>query len=197
MKPQLILALATAFISQPTATQAADIYVAGMRWTGIPAIWIDGQIDPGDERKFAAVVRRHQASVVYLTSPGGDIGAAIEIGRMVGAGKLDTFVGRGGNGCWSACTLIFLSGRRCIIQRNSYLGFHAANVPEGTEAMLAYLRELGLTLAQINYMIRTPQPEIQLAMEWHARALGFHYQEVPSLFGGWQSCRAKYCLAVP
>jgi hypothetical protein len=46
-------------------------------------------------------------------------------------------------------------------------------------------------------MIRTPQPEIQLAMEWHARALGFHYQEVPTWFGGWQTCQAKYCLAVP
>jgi hypothetical protein len=42
MKPYLILALATALIGQPTATQAADIYLAGMRWTGIPAVWIDG-----------------------------------------------------------------------------------------------------------------------------------------------------------
>jgi hypothetical protein len=68
---------------------------------------------------------------------------------------------------------------------------------EGTEMMVAYLREIGLTPPQINYMIRTPQPEIQLAMEWHARALGFHYQQVPSLFGSWQTCQAKYCLAVP
>ena len=81
------------------------------------------------------------------------------------AAGVDTFVDRGGDGCWSACTLIFLSGRRCIIQRNSYLGFHAANLPEGTGMMVTYLTELRLTPAQINYMIRTPQPEIQLAME--------------------------------
>ena len=24
------------------ATQAADIYRAGMRWTGLPAVWING-----------------------------------------------------------------------------------------------------------------------------------------------------------
>ena len=78
---------------------------------------------------------------------------------------LDTFVGRGSIGCWSACTLIWLSGRHAIIQRDSYLGFHAANVPEGTAMMVEFLAELGLTPAQINYMIRTPQPDIQLAME--------------------------------
>jgi hypothetical protein len=47
--------------------QAADIYVAGMRWTGIPAIW------------------KHQASVVYLISPGGSVDAAIEIGLRFSA----------------------------------------------------------------------------------------------------------------
>ncbi len=138
-----------------------------------------------------------QTSVVYLSSEGGSVVAAIAIGRMVRKLGLDTFVGRGGAGCWSACTLIWLSGRHAIIQRDSYLGFHAANAPEGTVMMVEYLAELGLTPAQINYMIRTPQPEIQLAMESHARALGFRWQQVPSWFGGWRSCQSKYCVAVP
>jgi hypothetical protein len=189
--------LVAAIVSQPGLAQAADIYVAGMRWTGIPAIWIQGRIVLGDERTFAAVAATHQASVVYLGSEGGSIDAAIAIGRMVRKFGLETFVGRGSIGCWSACTLIWLSGRHAIIQRDSYLGFHAANIPEGTAMMAEYLSELGLTPAQINYMIRTPQPDIQLAMEWHARALGFQYDKVPSLLGGWRSCQAKYCLAVP
>lgn len=192
-----IIALVAAIVGQSSTAGAADIFVGGMRWTGIPAIWIQGRILPGDESTFAAVAAARQASVVYLTSEGGNVDAAIAIGRMVRKFGLDTFVGRGGSGCWSACTLIWLSGRHAIIQRNSYLGFHAANPPEGTAMMAGYLSELGLTPAQINYMIRTPQPDIQLAMEWHARALGFQWQTVPSLFGGWRSCQAKYCLAVP
>jgi len=42
MKAHLILGLGIALIGQPAATRAADIYVAGMRWTGIPAIWTNG-----------------------------------------------------------------------------------------------------------------------------------------------------------
>jgi membrane-bound ClpP family serine protease len=197
MKLRIIAALVATIFGQPGTAVAADIFVGGMRWTGIPAIWIRGQIVPGDERTFAVVAAKRRASVVYLSSEGGEVDAAIAIGRMVRKLGLDTFVGRGSTGCWSACTLIWLSGRHAIIQRDSYLGFHAANVPEGTAMMVEYLAELGLTPAQINYMIRAPQPDIQLAMEWHARALGFHWQEVPSLFGGWQSCESKYCLAKP
>jgi hypothetical protein len=65
--------------------QAADIYVAGMRWTGIPAIWTTGRIVPSDDRRFATLVKKHQASVVYLTSPGGSVDAAIEIGLRFSA----------------------------------------------------------------------------------------------------------------
>ena len=111
--------------------------------------------------------------------------------------KLDTVVGRSGIGCFSACPLIWFSGRHAIVQRNSYLGFHAANNREGSLEMAQYLSELGLTQRQISYMLRTPQPEIQLATELDALALGFRPQVVPSLFGAWRNCQAKYCLAVP
>jgi hypothetical protein len=197
VKSSRALVLVAALIGQPSTTQAANIYVAGMRWTGIPAIWIQGVLLPGDEGKFAAVAAKRQTSIVYLRSEGGDVGAAIAIGRMVRKLGFDTFVGRGGRGCWSACPLIWLSGRHAIVQRDSDLGFHAANVPEGTAMMAEYLAELGLTPPQINYMLRTPQPGIQMATEADARALGFRVQQVPSLLGAWQSCQAKYCLAVP
>jgi hypothetical protein len=79
--------------------------------------------------------------------------------------------------------------------RNSYLGFHASSGPLGTEVMAKYLAYIGLTSAQIDYMVRTHNSDIQIATEADALALGFHPQVV--LFWLWQSCRAKYCLAVP
>jgi hypothetical protein len=94
-------------------------------------------------------------------------------------------------------SLEWSSARHAIVQRNSYLGFHAGSGPAGTVEMAEYLAELGLAPAQINYMLSTPQPGIRLASERDAKALGFRWQTVPSLFGGWRSCQAKYCLAVP
>lgn len=184
MKPYVTAFIVTLVLLGARA-QAADIYNGSMLWTGIPAIRIEGPIVRGDEQRFAAVASARRASIVYLSSPGGDVDAAIAVGRMVRKFGLDTFVGRAGVGCWSACPLIWLSGRHAIVQRNSYLGFHAANVPEGTATMAQYLRELGLTEQQIGYMLRTPQPEIQLATEHDALTLGFRPQVVMSLFGAW------------
>jgi hypothetical protein len=65
---------------------------------------------------------------------GGNVPAAIAIGREVRRLGLDTFLGRGGE-CSSACPLILLSGRHVIVQQYSILTFHAANVPEATLMM--------------------------------------------------------------
>lgn len=198
----MILCIAAALVAaiivgEPGVAQAAEISIDEMRW-GIPAIWITGNIEAGDEQKFAAVAATHQASVVRLGSPGGNVEVAIAIGRMVRKLGLDTVVIRRSIGCLSACPLIWLSGRHAIVERNSYLGFHAANRPEGTAIMARYLAELGLSQQQINYMLRTSQPDIQLATEADAVALGFRPQVVSSWFGAWRSsCQAKYCLAVP
>lgn len=197
MKFCVVAALVAAILGPPCNAWAADIFIGGMRWTGIPAIWITGPIELGDEQKFADVAATHQASIVYLSSPGGVIGVAIAISRMVRNLKLDTFVGRGGTGCYSACPLIWLAGRHAIVQRNSFLGFHASNMPEGNALAAQYLRELGLSDGAIQYMLSTPNYDIRLATEPDASALGFRWQTVPSLFGAWRSCQAKYCLAVP
>jgi membrane-bound ClpP family serine protease len=193
----IVAAFIPLFLASLGVAQAAQIFIGGMAWTGLPAIKIYGQIVAGDEQRFAVTAATRQSSVVVLNSPGGDVDTAIAIGRMVRDLKFDTFVGRGGSGCWSACPLIWLSGRHAIVQRNSDLGFHAANVPAGTATMAQYLTELGLTPQQIRYILSTPQPDILLGTEKDARALGFHWQTVPSLFGGWRSCQAKYCVAVP
>ena len=47
LKLCIIAILVMAIVSQPGVPRAADIFVGGMRWTGIPAIWIRGQIEKG------------------------------------------------------------------------------------------------------------------------------------------------------
>ncbi len=125
---------------------------------------------------------------------------AIRIGRMVRAKGFDTRITIYG-GCASACTLIWLSGRHAIVQRNSLLGFHAASLngqysPEGTAIVADYLREIGMTAGQIDYMTSAAPSDVQWATEGDALALGFRVQVVPSL-GGWNSCNWRFCLAIP
>jgi hypothetical protein len=58
--------------------------------------------------------------------------------------------------------------------------------------MADYLREVGLTPHQIDYMMRTAQPGIQLATEADASALGFHVQIVLNLFGSLAKLRGAF-----
>jgi membrane-bound ClpP family serine protease len=192
-----VAAFFAAFALLGAPAQAANIYNGSMVWTGIPAIKIEGPIVPGDEEKFAAVAARRQGSVVVLSSPGGSVGAAILIGQQVRELGLDTFAGRAGEGCSSACPMILLSGRHVVIQRGTPIGFHAATGPEGTQAMAEYLSFLGFTARQINKLLSIPNDQGWFPTPADAAAMGFSWQTVPSLFGGWRSCQAKYCLAVP
>ena len=62
--------------------------------------------------------------------------------------------------------------------------------------MMDYWRELGLTTQQIGYMVAAPYEDGMTITIPVARALGFQWQTVPSLFAVRQ-CQAHYCLAVP
>jgi hypothetical protein len=194
---QYVTAFFVAFALLGAPAQAADIYNGSMIWTGIPAIRIEGEIVPGDEEKFAAVAASRQSSLVVLNSPGGSVRSAILMALQVRELGLDTFTGRGGQGCSSACPAILLSGRHVIIQVGTRVGFHAANLPEGTQMMAEYLASLGLTPKQINYLLSIPNDRVWYPTPVAAALMGFQWQTVPSLFGAWRSCQAKYCLAVP
>jgi ATP-dependent protease ClpP protease subunit len=194
---RVVAALVAAIFFQSGNARAADIFMGGMNWTGIPAIFIKGRIELGDDLKFAAVAATRQTNYVYLDSNGGSVVAAIAIGRQVRRLGLDTVLGRGGTGCSSACPMILLSGRHVIVQRNALLWLHSADIPQGTAMAIDYYRELGLTPAQIAYIVSTPYPAARMARQAEVAALGFQWQTVPSLFGGWRSCTAKYCLATP
>jgi hypothetical protein len=65
---------------------------------------------------------------------------------------------------------------RTARDHSAQLGARAGNIPEAIAAMTAYLRELGLTPHQIDLMMRTPQPGMQLATEADAVALGVQVQ---------------------
>jgi hypothetical protein len=117
--------------------------------------WIygEGQIEastPAAFRKVLAVAGKRQLPLMLL-SPGGNVNAAMEIGRLVRARKMDVTVGatrflacrnreedclkaiagdnRGsvvvaGAFCWSACPLVLAGGMRRLSSEWSFTGVH-------------------------------------------------------------------------
>lgn len=68
-----------------------------------------------------ALARTPQARAIRLDSPGGRIGVGLELHEIVRAHGLDTLVV---GGCASACTDVFLAGRRRWAAEEAKLGFH-------------------------------------------------------------------------
>jgi hypothetical protein len=201
MHKTLLTALAAGLVAT-SAAQAADIHVGTYFFGGGSRIRIQGEIVAGDEARFRQVLATAPAdAVVSLNSRGGAVVPAIAIGREIRARGLTTVVAKL-DVCASACTFIWLAGKHSIVQRDAFPGFRGVAVngnpsPEGNAFVASYLREIGMTPAQINYALSTPQPAIQVASEADAMALGIHLQPVPSLLGAWRACSARFCLAIP
>lgn len=73
------------------------------------AIRLEGEIDPSASEDFMQAVRRHNPSAILLDSPGGSLGAGLEIARYVHDLGLETFIPPGAM-CASACSLIYFAG---------------------------------------------------------------------------------------
>ena len=103
-----------------------------------------GSIEPEDDRKFVDFLERTKApprTTVYINSSGGDVEAAIGIGRAIrenwfstsigmhhlSGGHLDTFIiprMRKPGKCLSAATLVFLGGRLRYLPDDGEFGVH-------------------------------------------------------------------------
>jgi hypothetical protein len=176
--PRLILAAVFACIAGAMPAEAAEFRVTkGHGFDGLPTLYLEGDIEPGDFDKFAPLAAKlPPKSSVALNSNGGLIREALMIGEMIRAKKLDTVAL---NVCASACGLIWVAGIRHGGFVDSHIGFHSAyrndtgQVSGGANALVgAYLSRLGFSTSAIYYMTKT-DPE---SMEWltleKARELG-------------------------
>jgi hypothetical protein len=105
------------------SAQAADIWVEARRWGG-SFIFIAGDINFGDEQKFAAL---HPPQPVYVrpSGPGGKVMPALAIADTIWERGYKTELMNNDDECASACTIIWLSGRQVIVQNSAILGFHS------------------------------------------------------------------------
>ena len=100
-------------------------------------IFADGEIQDGDAKKLEHLIRNSDLNplsdyVVRLNSPGGSLLEGIQIGTVIRAATLQTFISRG-DICASACALAFLGGTKRYatgtgigrrMEFGAILGFH-------------------------------------------------------------------------
>lgn len=124
------------------AVQAAVILACPLAWAssgraaeieartyaqGETAIFVFGGIEKGDDQKFTEVAAQTPKATVVLSSDGGSVGAAIEIGKAIRLKGYSTLVMNGSN-CSSSCALIWLAGSPRRISKSAKIGFHASYV---------------------------------------------------------------------
>ena len=147
-------------------------------------IYADGVIAQGTAERFARFVKDKQISdgaVVIFNSPGGSVGEALEIGRLIRAAGFETELGtidRKDGVCFSACTLAFLGGVRRSIGSNMLFGVHriSTTVPlTSSEALemgqitigqiVEYASYMGVKTEFVTLLTQTGSEDINLLSE--------------------------------
>ena len=143
---------------------------------------VSGPIEPTDAAAFHNVdCSDGSYPILALRSPGGDVDAAMAIGRWARSQNAITIVGP--EGCYSSCALIYIGG----VTRLNYgeIGLHrpylSGNPRPASEVRLAvgemiqslqdYVAEMGVTPDFAHIMINTPPNAMQV----------FHGDEIHSL----------------
>lgn len=146
----LILSLGLACMGS-AAARAATIEHVDIDGTAF--IVVAGEIALGDEKRFAEEALLHDQAIVAFNSPGGNLKAGIEIGKIIRVKGFKTVV-VADHLCASACALAWLAGAPRGMAPDAKVGFHAAHREEngqkiatsfGNALVGAYLSQLGLS----------------------------------------------------
>jgi hypothetical protein len=136
---------------------------------------ITGRITQQDVAFFSAHSKEFELKGlwVYLNSPGGDVDAAMKIGRIIRSVWGETYTTYPAH-CYSSCALIFIAG----VKRHNYgeLGLHRPyfasaplsiqqiekQLPVMRSAVKDYVEEMGITASFFERMFNTDPSEIDI-----------------------------------
>ncbi|MEJ1935831.1 hypothetical protein WDZ92_37025, partial [Nostoc sp. NIES-2111] len=153
---------------------------------GLTVIIVDGELELGDEAKFAGLAVPVKDAVVLLAGPGGNLRAGLEIGKAIRLKGFATWV-PDQLSCASACALAWLGGTRRAMADSAKIGFHAAWVDSGGGPVTAssgnalvgaYLVQLGLSERAIVYLTKAPPTGLSWLTFAAAQANGIEVRKV-------------------
>jgi hypothetical protein len=128
-------------------------------------IYATGEIDVAAAKRLETLIADKHipgASLMFLHSPGGSLVGGMELGRVIRASSLFTYVGQLNLGdkfapgyCYSACALAFLGGEYRYLTKGSVYGVHRFFWEEHTNAdadiaqilsasVVEYIRSMGV-----------------------------------------------------
>lgn len=154
---------------------------------------LDGEIDPDAPARIAETLKRAgpYGADVYINSPGGDLFASMEIGRLLRKTGANTHIARlvahptliiageplpvpKAANCLSACTLAFLGGAYRYSTNDSQFGvhrFYSDSAPSSSDldvaqimsaAVSAYIREMDVDPGLFDLMVQSGKDEITI-----------------------------------
>ncbi|ODM75031.1 hypothetical protein A6452_38940 [Bradyrhizobium elkanii] len=184
------MALTAMSFLQPA--QSAEIK-SGIGKSGQAAIWIIGELVPGDSDKFSSAVKQANDAGKYvanvrLDSPGGNLLEGAKIADSIRFGKMSTNVGKTAV-CASACFLLFAAGSSKNVSYGAQIGVHGASNENGeqtaasgaaTVSMAKMAKELGVPPAIIGRMVVTAPSDMVWLSPQDLQSMGTTIMGKPS-----------------
>jgi hypothetical protein len=169
MKSRILAAL---LLTAELPASAAEIEFKG------PAIYLIGDIEPGDELRFAgSIALRPEGTTVVLKSEEGWLNPSLSIGRLI---RKRGFATRVDEVCTSSCALIWLAGEPRSMNTNAKIGFHNASYQQdgtpgpGQRIQEDYLSDLGLSDKVVKFAISDARSGIKYLTRKDAKRLHLH-----------------------
>lgn len=182
---RLLLNAIVAVLFGCSIARAADIEVLPLPDVDASLVILKGEITEGDGRKFEDSISNIDKATVLLSSPGGVVSDALQIGATIRLKNFSTMVAADDD-CFSACGLIWIAGVRRHLWPTSRIGFHAAYREQNGEYVESgvanaeigsYLTHLGLRIEAIRFFTVAGPGEYLLLTPERARALGIEIFE--------------------
>lgn len=156
-------------------------------------IYLDGEIDAAAPKRLSQALSTVQPGAIWITlnSPGGNLFAGMELGRIIRKYGASTSIGRRGSKkfqgqpgvCYSACSLAYLGGLFRYINKGSVYGVHrvsSAVGPKATDldvgqilsaAISSYIRDMGADPGLFDLMVKAGADDIYLLSAQEAEYL--------------------------
>jgi hypothetical protein len=146
---------------------------------GSTGILAQGRIEGNESAQLLSALQRSGGAApraLIISSPGGDMASALDLGQTLRRMRLQTIVGTlaqdaygqrvvGAGSCNSACVLVFMAGVSRAIMPGSRVGVHSPSV-----VMVSGGRAYALDDATTRYMVQGTEP----ALRSYARQMGVH-----------------------
>jgi len=151
-------------------------------------VYLDGRIDADAPRRLTEALAGVDGKIaVGLNSPGGNLFAGMQLGRIVRARGASTHIIdhrtlRAGT-CYSACAMTFLGGVHRFNDNGGRYGVHRASLlvgpagqldlgPELSSAIGSYIREMGVDSRLLDLCMKAGRDEMYVLSPREARDLG-------------------------